>query len=1350
MLMTTIRWTVLLIAMLAFSPAHAQDWDVKGGDQRQQEIVKRYKTLLERTPSEGLAFTKLLDYVGKGKGLDRLIAEYEGRVEKSPQAVNLRLILGHLYKSKNEYDKALVQYEEAVKLGESDPLVWLSRGSVHVLLQNGELATADFERALELEKDKSRKQDILRKLADNAFAQRDWERAQKYYDQLVALDPRNEYLRMEYAQVLVQYKRYDKALEQYEKLIELAGRDTKARASTLRDIGDLYEKMGEDDKAIATYERAMTLMRADNWLHRELRQRIVGVYRRSDRLGELVAKYEKAWRNPDFDQAMLLGTLFDELGQEDKALRAYEKAMARNRRATDPRLRIIRIKERRGDDKSVIQAYNQLISVAPSEARFYFDLVRIHFRLGDRKAAERMLKRIEARFGRDTDVLVTLADNFMRFDMGKEALAVYRRLVRMDPRNDSYILGLGEYYYQNGEVDDALKTWDKLLDSSLEKAEAHAKLGQVLAEHGMVEKGLQHSEKAVEVAPEDTNVRRGLALAYERARRWSQAIETWTWLLERSDQPLTANEARSRVIAIYQRQNKLNAKLREFSAAFSKDPNDFNAGFFLSEAYVKLVMYDKAEEVLKQIATQARGAEATEHEVSALLALERLYQQNNDLESAIAALQRLAELLPARSREYYHRISDLSLKLYQDDQAVHYATLAVQMNPDDAMAQARLGEVYQKMGKLEAAAAQYREAIDLDPRAFEITMKLAEILMELGQHSEAEALYRHITKQGNDEALVLQASRKAVVLAEADGRLEEVEDDFYNLVYKSPPRPVYRKVMLELYDRMSSSYVSQDRYGVSTAKTDAAVELAAIGGRALPILIDALNSEEVGQRILAVRLLGDLRQPNAALPLSRVVDDAKDPLRMPAAIAVAQIGDPRGTAPLIRVTEDSNPAMRELATWALGAIGGESAVVRLSQILNSGQSWREQVMAAISLGRIGTPRAVDALMKYYGTLSEARYSDSTVVAVVWALGRSGDPRVVPTLSEALSRASDRVATVAAWSLAQSGGADAARTLIEGFWGDDPNIRSRAARGLVQLASTPQTAAHRRVDEIRREIRFIDERNPNVKVESMLQELEQAASVVVPRDTTAFIEQHLGVLGEVAARRLATPIGRDVVTRSLLDVDGDLALGVLTSTPAPTLDSAARRATAVRKVVAALRPQLREVAQSGDAAGLRSVGLLGALGDPQDLELVLERVRNRDAAGRRYALAALAGYPPEHVQAELFEAARDKDYRVRVAAVRALGRVLARGGDRERGVEQFTSSLRDSYPTVRIAAADALGQIGDSEGVSALIAAVDDPNLDVRVAALQALRVIDSPSARKTIERFKGAADLRLRRAASGQ
>ncbi|MEZ4459957.1 MAG: tetratricopeptide repeat protein [bacterium] len=864
-----------LIGLAAPSMAHAQDdWGVSSD--RQQEIVRRYKQLLERNPTEGLAFNKLLDYVGKGKGLDALIEEYSARAKKAPDDANMRLILGHLYKAKAEYELALAEYEVAVKLQPDKPLVWLSRGSVHLLLQHEAEATADFEKGLSLEKDKSQKQEILRRLADLAFNQRDWESAQKYYDQLVDLDPRNEYLRMEYAQVLVRYKRYDKAVEQYEALLKLAGRDAKAKANTLRDLGDLYEQMGKDEEALKTYNEAMALVKAGNWLEKELRQRIVAVYRRTDRLGELVASYEKKWRSPNYDQAMELGDLFDELGQEDKALKYYKIASQKSGRNVDPRMKIIRILERGGKDKEVIAAYKEIVRIAPQAYRYQFDLVRLHFRLGNRKEAESLLKQIASRFSRDADVWVMLADTYMRFEMRDDALKAYQKLVKMDPKNDAFILGLGEFYFQTGDLDKAVDVWVKLLDSSLEPAEAYAKLGQVLAEHGLIERGLKHYEKAVEIAPKDLNVRRGLALAYENARQWQKAIDTWTFVLDNADQPFTANEARSRVINIYRKQNRLRSKMRDFQQAFEARPPSIQAGFFLAEAYVKLAEFDEAERIYKQLAKLPSG-DSNDVEIDALLSLEKLYTQTSNYTAGISALQRLAELMPARAREYYHRIAELSLKVYEDDQAVQYATLAVQANPDDAVAQARLGDIYLKMGNLESAASQYRAAVDLDPRAFEIWMKLATILSELGQFDEAEKTYRTIVSKAEDEGLIMDAGRRALNMAELDDRLPELETEFFPLVYRTPTKSAYRKLVLELYDRMTTRWVTQDRYGVQSERDQAANELASIGQRALPVLVDALQSNDVSQRATAVRLLGDVRQGNGAVALGRVVEDPQDP-----------------------------------------------------------------------------------------------------------------------------------------------------------------------------------------------------------------------------------------------------------------------------------------------------------------------------------------------------------------------------------------------------------------------------------------------------------------------------------------
>jgi hypothetical protein len=82
---------------------------------------------------------------------------------------------------------------------------------------------------------------------------------------------------------------------------------------------------------------------------------------------------------------------------------------------------------------------------------------------------------------------------------------------------------------------------------------------------------------------------------------------------------------------------------------------------------------------------------------------------------------------------------------------------------------------------------------------------------------------------------------------------------------------------------------------------------------------------------------------------------------------------------------------------------------------------------------------------------------------------------------------------------------------------------------------------------------------------------------------------------------------------------------------------------------------------------------------------------------------------------LLSALKDDDWRVRVGAARALGRI----GD-SRAVKPLLSALKDDDWHVRVAAATALGRIGDSRAVEPLIGALKDPGGPVRQSAAMAL------------------------------
>jgi tetratricopeptide (TPR) repeat protein len=1102
----------------------------------------------------------------------------------------------------------------------------------------------------------------------------------------------------------------------------------------MRDLGELYEQMGRDDDALNMYRQGLRLVTASNWLYRDLQSKIVGVYRRTDRLDEFLKGEAASWRNPTYDQAMLLAGVYEELGREDDALNTYLIAQRRDARNVDPRMKIIQIHQRRGNMKAVYEGYQTLIRISPREPRYQFELARLYFRDGDRKRGLQTLKQIQSRFSRDADVLVQLADMYMRFDLQNDALAVFQQLVRNEPRNETFLSSLGEFYYQNGQVEKALETWMRILRSDLPRGEAYARLGEILIDHEMVDRGIGYVEQARQLAPNDRVILRALALAYERDRRWDSAVELWLELMRSERQPTVIAEARGRIINIYLRQDKLRTKMREFELAFRASPPDVEAGFFLAEGHVKLGAPDKAERIYRELVELDGKLDASD--IPALVALERVAASQGKLDEAIKALQQLAELRPQAAKEYYHRIAELSLRAYDDDQAVVYARKALDQNPDDAAAHGRLGDVWAKMQRYDEAIKSYREAIDLDPRAFQYAMALAELLAGQGERGEALKLYEGVIQRASDEGQVLAAGRRALALARDLRDLESLENTVAPLVFRSPPRPAYRTLSLELYTRMLAPLIAERRFGAGLDSARSR-ELDVIAQRAFPVLMDAAQSEDAGQRQASLRLLGELGLANAAAPLGVMVEDARESLRLEAGIAVARIADPRSVRSLIRAMDDANPAVRDVATWAVGATGAVEAVPKLAKVLKEGSNAGQQTLAAISLGRLGGDAAGAALLEALESRRATRWADPVSSAVVWALGAARYERATVALIDVLSQSPGVTSGIAAWSLGRVGTEQAVSVLLRAYWSAEPSARAQASRALTQLTSGRGAVVSReeRYREMDQEVRFVKLRGATFDTAGLLRRLVELTELSSSQDAEALLVSRRAQIVAVA-RGVLEGSSASMKLRALADLNdpqGALGLGGALSQEA---------SAAMREVRRELAPALRALTSDADVQ-VRAGALLalGSQGMAQDLELLLGASKDDSALVRKAAVKAMgAGFGgSESAQARVVAALKDPAYEVRSEAARAL-----QSAPRAGQLSALIACLSDPMPVVRLEAARSLGALADRAAIQPLAQAIERSPREVQIAVLEALAKIDHEEAREVLKRWSQRGDPALR------
>ncbi len=175
--------------------------------------------------------------------------------------------------------------------------------------------------------------------------------------------------------------------------------------------------------------------------------------------------------------------------------------------------------------------------------------------------------------------------------------------------------------------------------------------------------------------------------------------------------------------------------------------------------------------------------------------------------------------------------------------------------------------------------------------------------------------------------------------------------------------------------------------------------------------------------------------------------------------------------------------------------------------------------------------------------------------------------------------------------------------------------------------------------------------------------------------------------------------------------------------------------------------------------------LGHLEDPAAVPVLIDALSDRDATTRLYSAWALGNIGDPRAVTPLLDRVRDDDPGVRKMAIYGLG-VL---GD-TRAIERLLPALQDPQPDVSMNAAIALAQLGDDTGEANLLQMLDreymnqfgdmnaaqraqamesaikaaalvggaeireslrdlaseDPNLNLREAALEALRQLDDP------------------------
>lgn len=417
---------------------------------------------------------------------------------------------------------------------------------------------------------------------------------------------------------------------------------------------------------------------------------------------------------------------------------------------------------------------------------------------------------------------------------------------------------------------------------------------------------------------------------------------------------------------------------------------------------------------------------------------------------------------------------------------------------------------------------------------------------------------------------------------------------------------------------------------------------------------------------------------------------------------------------LFALLRSSPPDVRAVAARALGRIGDVRAVAPLTDALEKDIRPTVRAEAAFALGLVGAAEAAPALVR---TLT--RETEPLVIGeAALALARLGQPGSTPVLLPLLTQPHPHVREQTLEALALLGDTTATTALLQAT--RDP-IETVAWRAVYALEKVPDSGSLPRLYEL------VTANSPRVR---------------------AYVARTLGRIGD----RAATPVLAGMLGSSeaswRVRVNAAVALGRLGGEPAllalaPALDDtmfhvrdAALQAIETAALALAARPAVPPAAGYAALDGSAAVGLV---------ESVQRSCANPVVDVRASAYAALAALCGAQAFDALRAGASDAAPHVAVACVERLP-----VGGSARALPPLLGALADAAnPRLRVAAAAALGRLGDASAVAALRALVFDDDWVLATTCIESLGLLADRASSADIARAfrqrsgQGRADVRL-------
>src|SRR5277367_456989 len=462
-------------------------------------------------------------YLQAGRTAEGLRIATELSAEKKDD-VRLHFALGVLLASEKQYQLAQLELEKANALQPETLEILYSLGQAY--LRTGETAKAELslDRALKLKSDSPETLYLLAQVYQQE------NRPADALDLLVRahkLAPHNTDIILLLARVSMSQNYFEDAIPLLESGVKIAPQRADLRAA----LGESYFKTEKTEKALAQFQKLIELdPTAQSYA-------FMGIsYRRLGRFDKAREYFEAGLKRDPRNASCLfnLGYLEERLGHQARAEELFQAALKSHPDFPEALLELadLRLASKRFEDAaSLLRRY---VKVSRDPASGYYKLAMAEKSLHETEASDRDLKVFQT-LSKDAGSgsvpyqhifdYVDERSNISREARTQEDLANLTEQLQKNPDHPQGLYLLAQTYLKLGKLDEARKAIAQLDQVSANDFRTQAGVGVLLARYHLYDDAIQHFQAALGASPESDDVKFDLANAYFRKGAYSQALE---------------------------------------------------------------------------------------------------------------------------------------------------------------------------------------------------------------------------------------------------------------------------------------------------------------------------------------------------------------------------------------------------------------------------------------------------------------------------------------------------------------------------------------------------------------------------------------------------------------------------------------------------------------------------------------------------------------------------------------------------------------------------------------------------------------------------------------------------------